>query len=80
MRDNCRIVLQGTFCEQPPLNLIKSIELAGCYIVDDEFMLTHRWLLEEFRVSKFAQQLGTREKVSVKRLKEAWRRIGQVRA
>jgi benzoyl-CoA reductase subunit C len=47
MRDNCRIVLQGTFCEQPPLNLIKSIELAGCYIVDDEFMLVHRWLLED---------------------------------
>jgi benzoyl-CoA reductase subunit C len=47
VRDNCRIVLQGTFCEQPPLNLIKSIELAGCYIVDDEFMLAHRWLLED---------------------------------
>ena len=29
MKDNCRIVLHGAFCEQPPLNLIKSIELAG---------------------------------------------------
>src|SRR5689334_11561592 len=29
-RDNCRIVLTGVFCEQPPLNLIKSLELAGC--------------------------------------------------
>jgi ATP-dependent helicase HrpA len=46
----------------------------------DEDVDAYRWLLEEFRVSKFAQQLGTREKVSVKRLKEAWRRIGQVRA
>ncbi len=47
MRDNCRIVLTGTFCEQPPLNLIKSIELAGCYIVDDDSMLVTRWLREE---------------------------------
>jgi len=47
MRDNCRIVLQGSFCEQPPLNLIKSIEMAGCYIVDDDFMLVNRWLLDD---------------------------------
>ncbi len=46
LRDNCRIVLQGVFCEQPPLNLIKSIELAGCYIVNDDFMLVTRWLTE----------------------------------
>lgn len=42
-RDNTRIVVTGAFCEQPPLNLIKSIELAGCYIVDDDFMLVNRW-------------------------------------
>jgi benzoyl-CoA reductase subunit C len=47
MRDNCRIVIQGAFCEQPPLNLIKSIEMAGCYIVDDDFMLVTRWLLSD---------------------------------
>ncbi len=47
MRDNCRIVLQGTFCEQPPLSLIKAIELSGCYIVDDDFMLVTRWLLDD---------------------------------
>jgi benzoyl-CoA reductase subunit C len=45
VRDNCRIVLNGTFCEQPPLGLIKSIEMAGCYVVDDDFMLVTRWLL-----------------------------------
>jgi len=44
MRDNCRVVLHGAFCEQPPLNLIKSIELSGCYIVDDDFMMVNRWL------------------------------------
>jgi len=47
MKDNCRVILQGSFCEQPPLNLIKSIELAGCYIVDDDYMLVTRWLLED---------------------------------
>ena len=45
-RDNCRVVVNGSFCEQPPLNLIKSIEMAGCYIVDDDYMLVNRWLQE----------------------------------
>ncbi len=43
-RDNCRIVLSGVFCEQPPLNLIKSLELSGCYVVDDDLLLVTRWL------------------------------------
>ncbi len=46
-RDNARVVLTGAFCEQPPLALIKSIEMAGCYIVDDDFMLVTRWLLDD---------------------------------
>jgi len=41
----------------------------------DEVVDAYRWLMEEFRVSLFAQQLGTRAKVSVKRLREAWRKI-----
>ncbi len=47
MHDNCRIVLTGTFCEQPPLNLLKSIELSGCYVVDDDMMLVTRWLIDD---------------------------------
>ncbi len=43
LKDNSRVVVSGMFCEQPPLNLIKSIELAGCYIVDDDFVLVNRW-------------------------------------
>jgi benzoyl-CoA reductase subunit C len=46
-RDNARVVISGSFCEQPPLNLIKSIEMAGCYIVDDDYMLALRWLLDD---------------------------------
>ena len=46
-RDNARVVINGSFCEQPPLSLIKSIEMSGCYIVDDDFMLVTRWLLDD---------------------------------
>ncbi|MCX6290337.1 MAG: benzoyl-CoA reductase subunit C [Bacteroidetes bacterium] len=42
--DNIRVVVSGSFCEQPPVGLIKSIEMAGCYIVDDDFMLGSRWI------------------------------------
>jgi benzoyl-CoA reductase subunit C len=46
-RDNCRVVVTGLFCEQPPLNLIKSLELAGCYVVDDDLLLVTRWLTDD---------------------------------
>jgi len=42
----------------------------------DEAVDDYRWLVEEFRVSVFAQQLGTRAKVSEKRIEAAWRKIG----
>ncbi|MCW5700006.1 MAG: benzoyl-CoA reductase subunit C, partial [Rhodospirillales bacterium] len=47
MRDNCRVVLTGMFCEQPPFNLIKSLEMAGCYVVDDDLLLITRWLIDD---------------------------------
>jgi ATP-dependent helicase HrpA len=34
-----------------------------------------RWMLEEFRVSLFAQELGTAETVSPKRLEQAWTEV-----
>lgn len=45
-RDNSRVVVVGAFCEQPPLGLIKSIERAGCYIVNDDFLLGTRFLAD----------------------------------
>lgn len=45
LRDNCRVVLSGLFCEQPPLGLIKAIERSGCHVVDDDFLLVTRWLV-----------------------------------
>ena len=46
-RDNARVVINGSFCEQPPLALIKSIEMSGCYVVDDDLILVTRWLLDD---------------------------------
>ncbi|MBT9506775.1 ATP-dependent RNA helicase HrpA [Rhodoferax sp.] len=40
--------------------------------VSDERMQEFRWLLEELRVSFFAQELRTPQPVSVKRLEKAW--------
>jgi ATP-dependent RNA helicase HrpA len=37
-------------------------------------VVEYRWLLEEFRVSLFAQHLGTERSVSAKRLEQAWRK------
>jgi ATP-dependent helicase HrpA len=34
-----------------------------------------RWMLEEFRVSLFAQQLGTKLPVSAKRLDQQWQSV-----
>ncbi|MDR6713106.1 ATP-dependent helicase HrpA [Pseudomonas hunanensis] len=38
----------------------------------DEQLTLYRWLLEEYRVSLFAQQLGTKVAVSDKRLSKQW--------
>jgi benzoyl-CoA reductase subunit C len=42
--DKIRVLVIGAFCEQPPVGLIRTIELAGCYIVEDDFLLGARWI------------------------------------
>lgn len=42
-RDNIRVLAMGPFCEQPPLELLRVIEEAGCYVVDDELLRAYRW-------------------------------------
>jgi ATP-dependent helicase HrpA len=44
--------------------------------VPDSRLEDFGWLLEELRVSQFAQELRTPMPVSVKRLQKAWARIG----
>lgn len=46
-KDRIRVVLEGSFCEQPPLELIEGLEAAGCYILDDDFLLGWRWFSED---------------------------------
>jgi benzoyl-CoA reductase subunit C len=48
--DQARVVLTGSFCEQPPLGLIKSLERSGCYIVDDDLVQVHRWIQDDIPV------------------------------
>ena len=45
--DQARVLVTGSFCEQPPLGLIKTLERSGCYIVDDDFVQVHRWIRGE---------------------------------
>jgi len=46
-RDSIRIVVEGAFCEQAPLDLIKLVEDAGCYVVDDDFVIGQSWFVED---------------------------------
>jgi benzoyl-CoA reductase subunit C len=43
-KDHSRVVIVGSFCEQPPLGLLKTLERAGCWIVGDDLVLGLRWL------------------------------------
>lgn len=45
-QDKIRVVFEGGFCEQPPLDLIRTIA-RSCYVVDDDLMIGLRWILEE---------------------------------
>ncbi len=47
--DQARVLTTGSFCEQPPLGLIRTLERAGCYIVDDDFVQVHRWIRHAVR-------------------------------
>lgn len=45
-QDKIRVVLEGGFCEQPPLDLIRAIG-RSCYVVDDDLLTGLRWLLTD---------------------------------
>lgn len=48
--DQARVLLTGSFCEQPPIGLIKTLERAGCYIVDDDFVQVHRFIRSDIPI------------------------------
>jgi benzoyl-CoA reductase subunit C len=45
-RDLLRVVFEGGFCEQPPLELLRTIA-SSCYVVDDDLLIGLRYLLED---------------------------------
>jgi len=40
--------------------------------ISDERLTTFRWMIEELRISMFAQELKTSMPISVKRLEKYW--------
>lgn len=45
-QDNMRVVFEGGFCEQPPLDLLHAIS-QFCYVVDDDLLIGLRYILED---------------------------------
>jgi benzoyl-CoA reductase subunit C len=45
-QDRIRVVYEGGFCEQPPLDMIRAIG-RSCYVVDDDLLIGLRWILED---------------------------------
>jgi benzoyl-CoA reductase subunit C len=45
-QDKIRIVFEGGFCEQPPIDMLAVIQEV-CYIVDDDLLIGLRWLTED---------------------------------
>ncbi len=44
--DRMRVVFEGGFCEQPPLDLLRAIA-DFCYVVDDDLLIGLRYILED---------------------------------
>jgi benzoyl-CoA reductase subunit C len=44
--DRIRVILEGGFCEQPPLDLLRVIA-RSCYVVDDDLLIGLRWITED---------------------------------
>jgi len=45
-QDKIRVVFEGGFCEQPPLDLIRAIG-RSCYMVDDDLLIGLRWIVDD---------------------------------
>jgi benzoyl-CoA reductase subunit C len=45
-QDKIRVILEGGFCEQPPLDLLRVVA-RSCYVVDDDLLIGLRWLISD---------------------------------
>ena len=57
--------------------LYKKLELDAQRREVNPDLVAYRWLIEEYRISLFAQQVGTKETVSEKRMQQKWQKITQ---
>jgi len=53
--DKVRVVFEGGFCEQPPLDLLRAVG-RSCDVVDDDLLIGLRWILDD--VSADGDALG----------------------
>ncbi|MBI4425567.1 MAG: 2-hydroxyacyl-CoA dehydratase [Elusimicrobia bacterium] len=51
-KDRIRVMLEGSFCEQPPLELLELLDDAGCYVVEDDLLLGRRWFTGDVRTDR----------------------------
>lgn len=45
-QDKIRVVYEGGFCEQPPLDMLRALS-QSTYVVDDDLLIGLRWILED---------------------------------
>jgi benzoyl-CoA reductase subunit C len=45
-KDKPRVVFVGGFCEQPPLEMLETID-DNCYVVDDDLLIGLRWITDD---------------------------------
>ncbi len=45
-QDKIRVVFEGGFCEQPPLDMLRTLS-QSTYVVDDDLLIGLRWILED---------------------------------
>ncbi len=50
-RDSVNVVIEGAFCEQPPLGLIEVIESAGCQVKNDDMAIGWRLFSDDVRAN-----------------------------
>lgn len=48
-QDKIRVIVEGGFCEQPPLDLLRAIA-RSCYVVDDDLLVGLRWITSDVPV------------------------------
>lgn len=49
-QDKVRVVFEGGYCEQPPIEMLSVLQDVA-YVVDDDFMIGLRWLTEDVATS-----------------------------